>query len=66
MHIVHMWHIYAHTSSYMHIIYIVYMQNVVGIFVFGTYLEITCEIEVAVPCVLTHICKNVHANVAYM
>ena len=35
------------------------MPNLVGIFVSGTYLTITCEVEVAIGCVLTYIYKNI-------
>ena len=46
---VHMWHIYTHTSPTYAVKYWTYMSyipSLVGIFVFGTYLEITCEVEV--------------------
>ena len=39
-------------------VYVRYMLNLVGIFVSGTYSIITCEVEVAVGCVLVYICKK--------
>ena len=30
-----------------------------GIFVVGTYMLIPCKVDIAVGCVLVHICKNI-------
>ena len=38
-----------------YLVYMAYVSNLVGRFVFGTYLEITGEVSVAVSCVLTHV-----------
>ena len=54
-------YIYIHkcpkNACYVLQIYMAYMPDLVGIFVFGIYLEITCEIEVAFGCGLEHICQ---------
>ena len=39
--------------------YMAYMLNLVGIFLSGTYLAGTCEVEVAVGCVLVYVFKNI-------
>ena len=57
MHMLHMWHIYAHKSPYTdikYLAYVAYMPNLVGIFGSGTYLAITCRVKVAVACVLEY------------
>ena len=46
----------------MHIIcwaYMVYMPYLVGIFVYGAYLAITSEVEIAAGCVLGYIWKKI-------
>ena len=43
---------------YTSIKYLMYMPNLVGIFVSRTYLAITSEVCIAVGCVLAHVCKN--------
>ena len=61
MHMLYTWHIYAHTCPrYAHQILgiMAYRPNLVGIFVSGTYLAITCEIEAAVGFALAYICKT--------
>ena len=40
-----------------HAKFLAYMPKLVGIFVFGTYLAITCEIEFAVDCAWAYIYK---------
>ena len=35
------------------------MWHLRGMFVAGTYMAITCEVDIAVACVVAHICKNV-------
>ena len=42
-----------------YLIYVAYMPNFMGIFVSSTCLVITCEVYIAVGCVLEHICINV-------
>ena len=39
--------------------YLAYMTILMGIFVSGTYLAITCEVDNAVGFDLAYICKNV-------
>ena len=47
-------HIYVRYLAYM-----AYIHNLVGIFVSGTYLAITAEVEVVAGCVLVYMCTNV-------
>ena len=42
----------------MHDQYLPFLPNMIGIFVSGMYLAITCELEVAVGCALVNLCKN--------
>ena len=55
----YMWHIYMHIHNPNMRIkywgYMICMPNLVGISFFGTYFEITCEVDVAVCCVLTYV-----------
>ena len=41
------------------------MCSVEGIFVFGTHMEIMCEVDVAVGCVLANISTNVSLQYPY-
>ena len=47
-----MWQIYVYLSC-------IKAHEIFAIFVSDTYLAITCEVNIAVACVLVHICKNV-------
>ena len=38
-----------------------YMLHLRGMFVVGTYMEITCEIDIAVGFVLAYVCRNVES-----
>ena len=51
----YMWHICVNTPLYMHVKYFTYMPNLMGIFVYGTYLAIICAVEIVVGCVLVYI-----------
>ena len=42
-----------------------YISNLVGVFVSGTYLAITFEVEIAVGYVLAYICKTVGSTCPY-
>ena len=42
--------------SHVHDLHILHLSDT---FVAGTYITITFEVDIAVPCVLAHICKNV-------
>ena len=54
-------HMYIHLSykSIKYLAYMVYMPNLMGVYVSSTYLAITCEICIVVGYVLAQICKNV-------
>ena len=57
-----MCHIHVHTYptyAVRYLAYMAYIPNSVGILVFGTYLEVICEVKVAVGCVLAYMHKNV-------
>ena len=43
----------------------VYMPNLVGIFVFATYLIIMYEVNIAIGCALEYMCKNVRSVCPY-
>ena len=46
-------------SPYMPTKYVAYMSTFLGLFVFGTYLAITCQVDYALSCVSAYMCKNV-------
>ena len=48
-------HIHA---SYMSLKDVIHVYSVEGTFVFDTYVRIICEVDVAICCVLAHICTN--------
>ena len=53
-------HLHAYMTLNMHVsclAYMTYVPKLVGIFLFGTYLAITCKVETEVACVLAYICK---------
>ena len=54
MHMLHMQHIYTHTSPYIHVKYLAYMPSLVGIFVHATYLTITSKVEITGGCFLAY------------
>ena len=58
---VYIWHIYAPTLPIYALKGMPYMCNVVGIFVFGTYMymAVTCEVNFAVGCVVADISISV-------
>ena len=39
--------------------YVAYMWHLRGMFAAGTYLAMMCQVNIAVACVLAHICKTV-------
>ena len=45
----------------MYLTHVIHMPNLESIFVSGTYLARTCEVEVVVGCSLTYISKNVRS-----
>ena len=59
------WPLYAHTPPFMPIKYLECMSSLVGLSVFGT-LGVTCEVDVAVGCVLAHTYKNVGSTCPYI
>ena len=50
---------YVYIASIEATTYVAYMSTLVGIFLSGTYLAITCEVGIAVHCVMAHELKIV-------
>ena len=48
----------AYICAYISHICMSNIHNMAGIFVSGTYLAITCEVEIELGCVLPYLCKN--------
>ena len=42
-----------------HQIFSIYIPSLVNIFVSGIYLAVTCEVDIAVGCVVAYVCKYV-------
>ena len=50
----------SHICPFLYFVYMAYVTNVVDIYVSGTCLAVTCEVDVAVACISVYFCKNVN------